>query len=123
MVTSIQKALNHTHEILEKLLDSSLLDLSTEAKDCLEVFDQYEWVMIPGCDAAVFQQLKDKGDAGTMSSKELNQFMEMVSRDGEHHLYLTIFEGRMAIEKYRELCIRDENSTPSEEFTGMDITN
>lgn len=112
MVTSTQTAFNETYGILHELLDSSLLDLETESKDCLEVFDQYEWVKKPEYDEDVFQQLKEKGDAGRMSSEELNEFMDMVSRDGEYHVYLTIREGCKAIIKYRELCTGEHDSIP-----------
>lgn len=97
MTAAIQKAYTEIHNILSELLDSALLDLSTEAKDCLEVFDQYEWEMKPECDEHAFLALQEKGISGVMTFDELNEFMNMVSRVGQYHLYLTIYEGRKAI--------------------------
>ena len=35
-------------QVLEGLLSSSLLDLDTEVKDCLSVFQDYEWQIADG---------------------------------------------------------------------------
>ena len=116
MVNSTQIAFNEIYNLLDELIDSPLLNFSTESKDCLDVFDQYEWVKKPECDEDLFQQLKEKGDAGTMSGKELNDFLDMVSRDGQYHVYLAIREGCKATRKYRDLCITDHDSSPIEEY-------
>lgn len=88
------------YSLLSKLLDSAALDLDSEAKDCLVVFDQYDWKMIDGKDAARFNQLKAMGDEGEMSLSELREFMSMVSEHGETHIYHTITQGQDAISRF-----------------------
>lgn len=94
----------HGLDILEELLNSSNLSASAEAKDCLDVFHEYEWLMKDGCDEDVYANLLDKGIAGEMSLKELDQFMDMVSKDGQHHIYFSIYEGCKVLNQYRESC-------------------
>lgn len=96
-------ALKNTYTILGCLLNSAALDMSTEAKDCLEVFDQYDWLMAEGCDATRFLALKDKGNAGTMVKEELDEFIGMVSDDGEVHLYFFIARGHAAVAEYNDI--------------------
>lgn len=87
--------------ILETLLNSSALDLVTEAKDCLTVFSEYDWVMAAGADEALFNMLKSKGDNGNLSLRELDEFIGLVSKDSEKHLYLTLLEGRRLLDQIR----------------------
>lgn len=96
-------ALKNTCGILEELLNSAALSLSSEARDCLEVFDQYDWVMIEGCDPARFKVLRDKGDVGAMTEKELDEFIDMISDSGQTHVYFTIIRGYKALAEYRKL--------------------
>lgn len=94
---TLNSAFTSVYGLLGKLLGSAALDLGAEAKDCLEVFDQYNWLMADGQDAARFNQLKAMGDAGEMSLAELDEFMGMVSGLGETHIYHTIVQSEKAI--------------------------
>lgn len=96
-----RKAFTTIFPILSKLLDSASLD--SEAKDCLAVFDDYQWIMKPGCAQDRFDLLVERGDYGTLSSEELDEFMSMVSDAGDLHLYYFIFHGKHAIYDYRDL--------------------
>lgn len=109
-------ALKDTHLILSTLLSSAALDPSTEARDCLEVFDQYEWAMKPGCDETRYQALLEKGNSGTMTEDELDEFMEMVSWEGEVHAYYAIRLGQVAIETYGQLLETAEATPEVEEY-------
>ena len=109
-----RKALENMSVILGELLDSAPLDNSSEAKDCLEVFDQHEWEMKPGGDTKRFQQLKVKGVSNTMTLNELDEFIGMVTRDGQTHVYFSIMEAKKALEEYR-LYIKTLNSPSSPE--------
>jgi hypothetical protein len=94
---TLNSAFTAVYALLGNLLDSAVLDLGTEAKDCLEVFDQYDWEMADGQDAARFNQLKAMGDEGKMSLAELDEFMGMVAEHGQTHIYHTIVQGKKAI--------------------------
>lgn len=108
------QAYQESYTILRELLDSAALDLSTEASDCLEVFNQYDWEMQPGCDEFEFQCLRDKGNSGSMTEDELDEFMEMVSRDGQTHIYFSIYQGHRAIKDYNNALLADSvSSTPA----------
>lgn len=100
-VTNQQTALKSVCDILETLLSSSALDLGAEAKDCLEVFSEYDWEMEEGSDADRFNMLKSKGDNGNLSLRELDEFIGLVSKESEKHLYLTLVQGRRLLDQIR----------------------
>lgn len=93
---------NNLYMILGELLNSAALDRDTEAKDCMEVFVEYEWAMTPSCDEALFQELLEKGNNGTITIDELDDFMDMVSREGQTHVYFSIHQGIKAIAEYND---------------------
>lgn len=86
-----------SYEILSDLLASEALDLASEARDCLENFEDYEWQMIPGKDSDRFETLRDKGNEGIMTLQELNEFMGIVSQDGQFHLYYSLWIGHQIV--------------------------
>lgn len=98
-----RKAFASIYSILSNLLVSASLDPSTEAKDCLAVFDEYEWIMKPRCERSRFEFLVERGNSGTLSLDELDEFMKLVSDEGDLHHYYFIFHGKHAIYDYREL--------------------
>lgn len=98
-----RKAFASIYSILSNLLVSASLDPSTEAKDCLAVFDEYEWIMKPSCERVRFELLVERGNSGTLSLDELDEFMNLVSDEGDLHHYYFIFHGKHAIYDYREL--------------------
>lgn len=98
--SDLQSALGHTYELLERLLNSSALDRDTEANDCLEVFAEYDWEKQAGYDDRRFRELVALGNDGDLSRDQLDEFMSMVSSDGETHLYHTIYEARQALKRY-----------------------
>lgn len=93
---------NNLYMILGELLNSAALDRDTEAKDCVDVFGEYEWAMTPGCDEALFQKLLKRGNNGTITTDELDDFMDMVSREGQTHVYFSIHQGIKAIAEYND---------------------
>ncbi|MDH5327629.1 MAG: hypothetical protein OEY58_19420 [Gammaproteobacteria bacterium] len=78
--------------ILEELVHSAALD--DQANDVLEVFDDYDWRCRDDADQAAFQCLREKGNDGTMSYAELDQFLDLVSASGPVHLYFWIRKAR-----------------------------
>lgn len=109
-------ALKETHLILSTLLGSAALDPSTEARDCLDVFHEYEWVRKPDCNEVRFQALVEKGNNGTMTEDELDEFMDMVSWESEPHAYFAICQGQAAIEEYAQLLETAEATPEVEEY-------
>ncbi|TNC80222.1 MAG: hypothetical protein C9356_14945 [Oleiphilus sp.] len=97
----IEQDVEELHRILSELLDSSLLDLEKEASDCLEVFDQYDWKPKPGVKMFTYEHLLNKGLSGNLTVEELDEFMGLVSREGEYHVYLVIREAQMLVDKPR----------------------
>ena len=89
------------YEILSDLLASAALDPLSEGRDCLEHFNEYEWQMISGKDTDRFQLLLAKGNEGTMTSSELNEFMAMVSQEGQLHLYYTLWIGHQIVVDFK----------------------
>ena len=84
--------------ILERLLDSSAL--SEEKRDCLDQFAFYDWQPLPGCDKARFNELLEKGKdefGDGLSVCELNEFIEMVSDEGDTHIYFELQRARIAL--------------------------
>ena len=109
-MSSSCKSQHSEHELLvsamatlKSLLDSSALDLTCEANDCLEVFQDYVWEMVSGGDQQRFDYLKDRGNAGTMTSAELNEFMGLVSDHGQTHLYFHLVQGHRLLRLLRSL--------------------
>lgn len=98
-----RKAFKTIYSMLVSLINSSQLDVSTEARDCLTVFDEYKWEMKPGCDTWRFDQLIAKGNAGTMSFDELEELMDLVSDSGELHIFYFICKGKDALMEFGEL--------------------
>lgn len=96
-------ALKNSTSLLEKLLGSIALNKDSEAKDCLEVFDQYNWQMTDGENQVEFDRLKQLGNLGEMSVVELNAFMEMTSDEGEHHNYLTIINAEKLVSDNKQM--------------------
>lgn len=91
--------------LLQKLLESSQLDLETEANDCLQVFNDYDWKRNHNSDEAAFNTLLDAGRENRLSITELNEFMDLVSTEGEHHLYKIIRDGWNLIVDYHKTRI------------------
>jgi hypothetical protein len=104
--------LNNMYMILGDLLNSAALDRDTEAKDCIEVFGEYEWAMTPGCDEALFQHLLEKGINGTITVDELDGFMDMVSREGQTHVYFSIHQGIKSLAGYNDQVRASGSSWP-----------
>lgn len=77
--------------VLEGLLSSSLLDLETEVKDCLSVFQDYEWQIADGASRERFEALLSRG--GMMSIDEFLEFIELVSDKGQVHCVYWIVKG------------------------------
>lgn len=117
-----RNALINTYTIINELIDSAALDLSTEAKDCLEVFSEYDWVMLPGCDESKFKMLQTKGNEGEMSQAELDDFISMVSREGEIHVYYSIYQGQKAIKDYKDLILSFREKSAREEYKVVAIS-
>lgn len=99
----IGDSLKNVCDILGRLLNSASLDEDVEANDCLDVFDQYDWIMKPGSNEGKFKRLLEKGKAGNMAKAELDEFITMVSGEGEFHLYFTIYQGQQALIDCNEL--------------------
>ncbi|WP_286241236.1 hypothetical protein [Neptuniibacter halophilus] len=97
MASSPEIALGALALLLGDLLNSVLLDGATEARDCLDCFEDYDWVMNPNGDRVLFDELLKKGLDGDMSITELDQFMGMLSAEGNYHHYLSIYQGRQAL--------------------------
>lgn len=83
--------------IIKAMIDSANLDESSEARDCLDVFDNYEWKAKEGCDLERFNSLLRKGNDGELSKDELDDFMGLVSDDGETHLYYVIRKAKSVL--------------------------
>ena len=107
--------------LLSELLDSSQLDKASEAQDCLDVFEDYEWIMKPGSNEDRFGTLYDKGISGSLSVEELDEFCDMASLDGEHHLYLTIREACKAVELLKAGEEHQETATTSVTVADFEI--
>ena len=78
-------------QVLEGLLSSSLLDLEIEVKDCLSVFQEYEWRIADGASKERFEELLSRGDM--MSIDEFLEFIELVSDKGQVHCVYWIVKG------------------------------
>ena len=87
----------HLRSLLSDLLNSEQLDEDDESEDCIHFFDNYKWKSKDGVDQKDFQRLLQIGLNGNMDKEKLDEFMEMVSSDGEHHLYFVIYESRKAV--------------------------
>lgn len=117
---TLNSAFNSVYGLLGKLLDSAALDSDSEAKDCLEVFDQYNWLMAVGNDAARFAELKALGNAGEMALAELNEFMGMVSERGETHIYHAVYKGQNAIADLQ--AMQQACATVTDEYRAVAIS-
>lgn len=78
-------------QVLEGLLSSSLLDLETEVKDCLSVFQDYEWQIADDACKERFEALLTRG--GMMSIDEFLEYIELVSDKGQVHCVYWIVKG------------------------------
>lgn len=83
--------------ILSGLLQSADLDLPTQCRELLSSFSDYDWQAKEGVNAYDFSMLMAKGENGTMTHKELNTFMCMVSERGQYHLYFLMHKGNTSL--------------------------
>ncbi|MDQ2077440.1 hypothetical protein [Marinimicrobium sp. ABcell2] len=95
--SALAETLNNICDSLGQIVSSPLASTEDEAKDCLDFFNNYNWVKKPNADEKQFQSLLEKGNAGEMSEEELDDFMEMVSDDGDWHVYYALFNGQKAL--------------------------
>jgi len=91
-----EQHLNCLH-ILDALLGNALLDVDTEAKDALASFSDYAWSCRRGVDEARFDALMAWGHEGTLTRSLLDELMELVSDEGEAHVYFFIYQGHKMI--------------------------
>ena len=89
-----QKMLEVTRIVLSGLLESAALDSRLEARDALDVFEQYEWTPKTDVDVNKYNELMTKGSNGDLSITELDEFMGLVSEDGQYHLYYLIIKAK-----------------------------
>lgn len=94
------EAFKEIYRLLDKLTNSVALDKREEYLDCLTVFTDNDWKMKAGANAERFQQLLDKGNEDEMSQDEMDEFMDMVSEDGQTHVYHTMHMSEQALCKH-----------------------
>lgn len=95
---SIEEQNTFLKTILERILDSSAL--TGEKRDCLDQFAWYGWQPLPECDKTRFNELLAKGKdefGDGLSDAELNEFIEMVSDEGDTHIYYELHRARIAL--------------------------
>lgn len=92
---SLEKKNEYLLKVLHGLLDSAALERDAEAKDCLELFHEYDWEPKEGVNRERFAALLEQGREDNLSLKELDEFLEMVSGSGwqEPHVYFLIRKG------------------------------
>lgn len=88
------------YRLLDKLTNSVALDKGEEYLDCLTVFSTTEWQMKAGANEERYQQLLNKGNEDEMSMEEMDEFMDMVSEDGQTHVYHTMRLSELALIKH-----------------------
>ena len=89
----IKEVLMSLKDVVASLLDCASLDPQVQYNDCMICFDSYEWEMLPNANAERFQELRAKGGED-LTHEELDEFMDMVSPDGEVNEYFNIVRGR-----------------------------
>ncbi len=105
----IQEILMSLKDILVFLLDSASLDQREHAKDCMDCFSDYQWLMLPNANAERFQALQKKGDEGELSFNELNEFMLMASPSGIVGEYFQIVHARKLLQRLDILNTANQN--------------
>lgn len=104
-----ENAFLETFKMLDLIVNGSNFEYETHAKDCLGVFDEYDWQMKAGVDAVRYQELLDKGNANDMKVSELTEFLNLASLSGEYHYLLLYVHGAATIRKYSKLYLKDIN--------------
>ncbi|MEZ8028585.1 hypothetical protein [Enterovibrio norvegicus] len=86
---------------LSELIDSAFLDVTEMANDCLEVFDNYEWEPksdLSETDGIRWSELLQKGNDGKLEDKELSEFLELTSPEGQTHTYYHRIQARKLVD-------------------------
>lgn len=97
---NITQLLTQSRDCMGELIDSAFLDASELASDCLEVFSCYEWEPLKGLNdkqLARFNQLLGLGDREEMTNQQLSEFIELVSGDGQVHIYYRRVQARKLV--------------------------
>jgi len=82
-------------EILTGILGSCALN--EEAILARNDFNDYEWTAKPDINLNDFNRLLEIGKNNDMTESDIDDFMELVSDSGQHHLYYLIRKGHHAI--------------------------
>lgn len=83
--------------LLAILLNSADMDAYTQAKDCLDAFEDYNWKPKEGADKNRFELFLDRGKEKTLSMHYLDEFMELVDGQGEVHPYYAVYMGNKCL--------------------------
>lgn len=95
--------------ILDALLGTALLDMESEALDCLDVFGDHAWSCRAGADEARFDVLVALGHKGNLTRSQLDELMELVSEDSQAHVYFYIYQGHKLMAE--QLAVVEESSS------------
>ncbi|ELO1828338.1 hypothetical protein QXB71_003594 [Vibrio cholerae] len=97
-----QVLLQEARSILSELIESSFLDSSLLASDCLEVFDTYDWEpneSLSQEELARWQELLQKGCDSELDYSNLTEFLNLSSPYGQNHIYFYRIQARKLIDR------------------------
>ncbi len=97
----LEQLLEAARSALSQLVDSSYLDASVLANDCLEDFDNFDWEPLSNINdekLARWNKLKEKGYDGEMTHTELSEFVDLTDPSGQCHAYFDRIQARKAID-------------------------
>lgn len=86
------------YEILESINDSIT---NEELNDCNKVLQDIPWEMKPGEDKRRFEELLTQGTYDGLDQVEMDEFMDMVSKDGPIHVYHLVRRAELALERLK----------------------
>jgi hypothetical protein len=101
---------------LDALIDSSYLDATAMAIDCLTYFNDYEWQPAASLDDTQLQrwnELLQRGSDEDMSSSDLSEFLSLTSQDGQVHDYFHRVQARKLVDAIRSIAAKPENAIPA----------
>lgn len=88
------------YDLLETLNDSVTRE---EVNDCNQVFNDILWEIKPGEDKDRFEELLTQGTYDGLDELELDEFMDMVSKDGPVHRYHIVRRAELVLDRLKPM--------------------
>lgn len=99
MASQSEKDRNEIAGVLQSLIDSGFLEISSTAGECLECFEFQDWEPMSSADKNRFNVLKEKGMEMDMSHQELNEFLGMVCEKETMPAHFYVLKGIKILER------------------------